>query len=357
MLFLTFVILPTLLSVAYYGFLASDVYVSESHFVIRNQQSKAPSMLGALLLQGTNLARSLDDTHTLHDYIKSRDALAKLLEKYPLREMYGDKSICALDRFPGITGDTSFESLFQHYNKVIDIAPNPSNQISVLKVRAFTAEDARKINYFLLEIGENLINSMNNRAREDTMNLVKAEVELAEHKSHQAYSALSSYRNAKQIFDPERQGEFQLRQISKLQEDLLSAKTQLALIGDQSSQSPHLLSIHKRIQLLNNEIEVETGKVVGSGTSLANEAVEYEKLARASKFAEKSLTIALASLETARNEAQRKQLYLERIVEPNLPDIALEPVRWKGVLETVLISLVLWGIASMLIAGIKEHQS
>jgi capsular polysaccharide transport system permease protein len=68
------------------------------------------------------------------------------------------------------------------------------------------------------------------------------------------------------------------------------------------------------------------------------------------------LATALASLETARNEAQRKQLYLERIVAPSLPDRSFEPRRLKGILEVFLLGLIAWGIGSMLIAGVREHQ-
>ena len=64
----------------------------------------------------------------------------------------------------------------------------------------------------------------------------------------------------------------------------------------------------------------------------------------------------MTSLEQARNEAQRKQLYLERIVQPSLPDVAVEPRRLRGVAATFLLGLVAWGILSMLIAGVREHQ-
>ena len=64
----------------------------------------------------------------------------------------------------------------------------------------------------------------------------------------------------------------------------------------------------------------------------------------------------MVSLQDARNEAQRKQAYVERIVQPNVPDDALEPRRIKGVLATLVIGLVAWGVLSMLLAGVREHQ-
>lgn len=73
-------------------------------------------------------------------------------------------------------------------------------------------------------------------------------------------------------------------------------------------------------------------------------------------FAEKQLATALVALEQARSDAQRKQLYLERIVQPNLPDIGLEPRRIRSVFATLLVGLLTWGILSMLVAGVREHR-
>ena len=56
-IFIVTVLLPTLAAAAYFGFVASDVYISESRFVVRNPQRSAQSGLGALL-QGTAFSRS-----------------------------------------------------------------------------------------------------------------------------------------------------------------------------------------------------------------------------------------------------------------------------------------------------------
>jgi capsular polysaccharide transport system permease protein len=65
----------------------------------------------------------------------------------------------------------------------------------------------------------------------------------------------------------------------------------------------------------------------------------------------------MASLESAKNEARRQQIYIERIVNPSKPDKPLEPKRLKGILSTFLLGLILYGIFTLLFAGIKEHHS
>ena len=64
----------------YYGLIASDIFVSESRFVVRSPQRPQLSGLGAIL-QGGGFARSQDDTYSVHDYVLSRDALAELDKK------------------------------------------------------------------------------------------------------------------------------------------------------------------------------------------------------------------------------------------------------------------------------------
>jgi capsular polysaccharide transport system permease protein len=74
------------------------------------------------------------------------------------------------------------------------------------------------------------------------------------------------------------------------------------------------------------------------------------------EFSNKQLASAMVNLESARNEAQRQQIYLERIAEPSRPDAAQEPRRLRGILATFLVGLVAWGVISLLLAGVREHQ-
>jgi capsular polysaccharide transport system permease protein len=64
----------------------------------------------------------------------------------------------------------------------------------------------------------------------------------------------------------------------------------------------------------------------------------------------------MASLESATAEAQRKQLYLERLVQPNTPDVATEPKRIKSILEVFALGMIAWGVLSLLLAGVREHH-
>lgn len=357
-LFAFTVLLPTALSVLYFGLVASDVYISESRFVVSSPERSAGSTLGALLLKGTGFGRAQDDAYTVQNYVLSRDALGVLNQQLQLGDAFSARSVDIVNRFGAWDFDRSFEALHRYYqNKVVGLTHDNASGISTLTVRAYSAEQAQRINALLLEQSEALVNRLNDRGRQDLIRFAAEEVKAAEDKAKTAALALSSFRNRQGVIDPERQSTLQLQQIAKLQDELLASKAQLNQLQTFTKNNPQIPALQQRVRTLEAEVAKESAKVAGGGQgSLAGKAADYQRLLLEREFADKQLASAMASLESARNEAQRKQLYLERIVQPNLPDKALEPRRLRGVLATLLLGLVAWGILSMLIAGVKEHQ-
>lgn len=354
-LFLAVVVAPSLLSAMYFGLVASDVYVSESRFVVRSAERQANPGIGALL-KGAPFASSLDDTHTVHDFMRSRDALNGIDGALPLAKVFGGSGIDVLSRFDGLGLDPSREALFRYYQNRVSIELDGASGISYLKVNAFNANDAYRINTLLLEMGEGLINKLNERARSDLVKTAGAEVAAAEARVKAAGTALAAYRNKKGVFDPERQSALQLQLVSKLQDELIAARTQRDQLRSLAPENPQLPGLNRRVKALQDELDGQMSVVAGGSQSLSQASADYERLALERTFAEKQLAVAMASLEQARNEVQRKQLYLERIVQPHKPDSAVLPRRIRSIGATFLMGLVVWGILSMLIAGVREHE-
>lgn len=352
--FIVTVLLPTLVASVYYGLIATDLYISESRFVVRNPQRSAPSGLGALL-QGTVFSRSQDDTYSVHDFIRSRDALRELDQKLQVRRAYSHEGIDRFQRFPSLDFDASFEALHRYYQRRAVIEYDSVSSISVLRVAAFSARDAHDINDLLLQMGERLVNNLNIRSREDLIKVAQQEVAQAQAQDAKAALALSAFRTQHKLLDPERQGALQLQGIGKLQDELLQAQTQLAQLQRIAPDNPQVPIVANRVRLLQDAMAEQTAKLVGRDASLSARAPDYDRLVLEKGFADRQLASALAALETARNEAQRKQLYLERLVQPNLPDVAIEPRRLRSVLVVLVVGLVLWGVASMVLAGVREH--
>lgn len=353
LLFIFTVAIPTLLAFLYYGLIAADVYISESSFVIRSPERPSASPFGSLL-KGTGFSRSLDDSYPIQEYILSRDALIALEGELDIRKSFGQGDV--FNKFPGLDLDESFERMHRYYQKMIGMRFDPVTAIGILTVRSFNAQDAQKINDHLLTKAEVLVNQLNERARQDLIEFAEREVKKSEENAKKAAMAVANYRNQKGVIDPEKQTAIPLQQIAKLQDELISTKGMLLQLQTTSKENPQVSMLQKRIKMLESEIDSESLKVTGSSKSLASKTADFQRLALEKEFADKQLASTMMSLEQARNEAQRQQLYLERISQPNLPDAALEPRRLRAIAAVFVLGLIAWGVLTMLIAGIKEHQ-
>jgi capsular polysaccharide transport system permease protein len=354
-LFVALVGAPTVAAVLYYGLVASDVYVSESRFLVRSPQHQTPSGLVGELLQSSGFSHSQDDTYAVRDYILSRDALKELDDKLNLRKSFSSSDVDILDRFPGLGWNRSFEKFYLYYGKHVGVEYDPVSSITVLTARAFTAEDAHKINDLLLSISEQLVNTLNDQSRRDLISFADNEVKIASDKAKDASLALLGYRSSQEVFEPEKQAAIQLEGVAKIQQELVATEMELAQIKKLSPDNPQIGALNNRAASLRDAISAEAAKVTSSHGSFSARAPNFERLALDVQFADKQLGIALAELESARTEALQKQLYLERLVQPSLPDKAMEPKRFRSVLIVFVLSLIGWAVASILIASVREH--
>jgi capsular polysaccharide transport system permease protein len=354
-LFAVVVILPTLAAIIYYGLFASDVYISESRFLVRGPQRQVTSGLVGQLLQSSGISHSQDDTYSVKDYILSRDALREIDQALNLHESFSNKKIDVLDRFPGLSWNNSFERFYLYYGKRVSVEYDPVSSITILMVRAFDAQVARDINDLLLKISERLVNTLNDQSRRDLISFADSEVKIASDKAKDASLALLSYRSSHEVFEPDKQAALQLEGVAKIEQELVSTEAELAQVRKLSPDNPQIRSLISRADSLRSAISSEATKITGASGSFSARAPNFERLALDVNFADKQLGVALAELESARADALQKQLYLERLVQPNLPDKAMEPKRLRSIVTTLVISLVGWAIISILIASVREH--
>jgi capsular polysaccharide transport system permease protein len=354
--FVLTVIAPTCIAILYYGLIASDVFISESHFLVRSPQHPMQGGFVGELLQGSGITHSQDDTYSVRDYILSRDALRELDSRLGVRNVFTSKHVDPLNRFPGLYFDNSFERLYLYYRKHVDVDYDSTSSISTLTVRAFTPQDAQRISDLLLQMSERLVNTLNERSRQDLIRYAQEEVKVATDKATAAAVALFEYRSKHEIFAPDQQAALQLEGVAKIQEELVSTEAQLAQLQKLSPNNPQIIGLQSRAQTLRHAIGTEAAKVTSANGSFSARAPNFERLTVESDFADKQLGVALADLETARSEALRQQLYLDRLVQPSLPDKAMEPRRIRSVVTVLLVGLIAWGVASLLIAAVREHS-
>jgi capsular polysaccharide transport system permease protein len=353
------VIIPTILSGAYFGLIASDIYNSESRFIVRSPRDAGAglSALGSLLSTQPASA-SQAGTYSVRDFISSRNAMQELHRELDLVRAFGRRDVDFVSRFGGLTQwDLSHEALRLYYQKRVKVDLETTSNILALKVSAFTAEDAFRINEILLNLAETYVNRLSEREIKDTMRLASEQLALASNKSKESALALASYRKNSQLVDPVTQSHAQLSLISALHSTLIESENLLSLSQTFSPENPQIPFLKKRIEALKADISAETAKLTAAdAASLVSKTPEYSRLALESDFADRNLAATLGSYETALADARNNRLYVVRVVQPGKPDVAQEPQRIRNVFATFVIGLVLWGISSLLIAGVREHR-
>jgi capsular polysaccharide transport system permease protein len=351
-----FVGLPTALAVIYYGLIASPIYVSQSTFVIKSPGQKSmPTLSLANLVQTSGLSSGQEQTKEVLQYMRSRNALQDLLARTDVRAKYSSRGADFLSRFPQPFHDSSFESLYRYYGSMVGANVDTDSGLAVVETRGFTPKDAYEINARLLDLGEVVVNRLNQRAEGTGIREAERRVEQAQIRLSNARVALSTFRNQQDIIDPTKQATGVLEISNRLVSEQASLQAQLDLMLRVAPRNPSIPALRNRIAAVGRAIAAQNGRAVGTPTGIASKMGAYEKLNVEQEFATQMVTAANTALEQARTEAQKQQFYLERVVQPNTPDEATLPHRLKHILVVFAVSLCVYFIGWMLVVGILEH--
>ena len=353
--FLMVVALPTLLAAIYYLLIATPRYVSEARFIVRASTQSQPSAIG-MALQGVGLSTAPSDAFAVHEYIKSRDALRELGRRFDIGAILNPPGADAFSRYPRLWDSRGEEGLYKGFNRFVVVGYDSTTGISTLRVEAFRAEDARQINQALLASGEQLINRLNERAMGDAVSEARTARDEARTRVTEVQQQLTAFRNREGFIDPE----LAARESSSLIGGLMATVAQLRadraqLIGE-APQSPQLPILDGRIAAYERQITAERTKVAGASTSLAPRVGIYTDLELQRELANRELAEATSALLSAQQEARRQKLYLDRIVNPNLPDKATQPHRWTAILTIFASAMLIYGVGWLVWAGVREHR-
>jgi len=355
--FFVFVVVPALAAILYYGLLASDVYVSEARFVIKSPGAKSQSVTTlASLIQTTGLAAGQAEADEVIGYLRSRSALKDLQKRVDVRAAYSSDAADTLARYPFPGTSDKVDNLFKYYRGMMDVERDSETNLIALRTKAFSADEAWRINRSLLDLSEALVNTLNQRAQDQAIKESQRRIEIAEARLGKVQLALAQYRNSQNLMDPEKQATGIIDIVSKLTIQRAELQSQLNVMASSAPRHPALPSLRAKLAAIDGAIAAQSGKVVGGNGAIASKVGGYEDLVIEQQFATQALTAANVAMEQARTEAAKQQFYLERIDSSNVPDIAEYPKRIKSILTISGAAVCLFFIAWMLIVGILEHS-
>lgn len=352
--FTWWVLAPTLLAIAYFYGYASNQYVSEARFVVRSRADAPQVSLSGMLSAAVGGAggAAAGEAYSVRDFLTSHDAVMRTNERLDLVRIWGRDEADLIARL----WNDDPERLTKYYGSMVSVSFDSTTGVVTLRVRSFTPEDSKAIADTLLALSEQLVNSLSERAREDALRIARTEVGIAERRVLDSREALSRFREQQQELDSAGAAQAAVQAMGQLEGQLIAAQAELReRMSFMRPDNVALQNTRNRIEALERQIVAErTRRTQGDG-ALAHQLGTFERLMLEREFADRQLASATASLETARIEAQRQQMYLSRVVEPNLAVYPLYPRKLISVGSIFLGLSVAFGIGWLLVAGMREH--
>lgn len=352
--FLALVVAPTILAALYYGLLAAPRYVSTTEYVVRGVDAHHASGL-ASLLNTFGVSRAADETSAIESFLKSREVLERLNTQIDLRAIYGSHAADWFSRFPRFWERDSFENLFAYTRSFLTVTQDASTGVTHLEVSAFDPRSAQTLATAMLAAASQMANNLNARAEVDTVDDAKKELGEARDDVVKIQDQLTAFRNNALLVDPLAFAGAMLKDIGALSLQRAQAETRIAEAERLSPDNPSLETLKASAGALDKKVDEERAKLAGGSAALADKVAGYERLILLRDLAEKRYGAALLSLQAAEAEAQRKRVYIEEIVKPNLPDEATEPERMRDVLATFVVGFMAFSLLWILSVGSKDH--
>jgi len=347
--------LPTLLAVVYYFAIASPRFVSEATFVVRTATKPIGGGGFGAILQMSGLTRAQDDVFSVHDFLTSRDAVDYLRRHLDVRAIYGIEGADFLARYPSIIYGKTWDEFYRYFQTKLNVSYSSVTGISNLQVQAFAASDAKEIAEALLVASEELVNKMNSRVQQDAIALAVAEVARNEERLLKVQLAITNFRNRELMIDPGASSLAVTELIGRLLGALSETRLQLREMSLSAPGNPQRAALEGRAEALAGQIQREKERISNDEDGLATKLAHYERLVTEREFAKAALSVSTGALETARSEARRQQLYLERIVQPNMPDYATRPERLRSVATIAALNILLLMTGWLVVTGVREH--
>ncbi|MCA3364350.1 MAG: capsule biosynthesis protein [Roseomonas sp.] len=363
--FFLLVILPSLIATFYFYAIAAPQYVSEARFVVSSRgsdggaQAAMRGMAAASAFGGLGGGMASSETNSVRDFLTSLDAVMDAHGKLDLVALWQRPEADLLAQL----WYSEPELLTQFYNKMVTVSLDPATNVTTLRIRSFRPEDSKALAETLLASAEALVNRLSERSRNETLRVARQEMELAEQRVQESRAALTRFREQERELDSAGAVQAAVTLRGQLETALAQARAELTeRLKFMRPDNLALQATRNRIEALERQIAAERTRHTetsagGEGAVLARQLAAYERLMLEREFADKQFASATASLETARLEAQRQQLFLSRIVEPNLPVYPLYPRKLVSIASIFVGLAIAYGIGWLLIVGMREHAA
>ena len=348
-------LVPTFLSLIYFGLWASPMYIAEARFAVRGAENgviDAGGLASMLLPAGSAIGT---DVNIVTEYIQSPDIMEAVDKELHIFAHFASHDYDIISR---LESDATRDERLDYWQWAVKPSLDPETGIVALSVKAYEPEVAKRLAEAVLAKSEALVNAMSRRAQDDAITLAMREVKNAEARVSKAQEAMRAFRDRSGMLDPTSTAGGLQGIVSELESEVVKTKAQIAEASTyMSKDAPALVGLRARLAAVEKQLAAEKLRLAGESKlgSMTSIAGEYEDLQIESDFARQQLVSAMASLEAARVKAEAQSRYVVAFQVPVLPDESLYPRPFLFTLFVFVGALVIVGICSLIIAAVREH--
>ena len=352
-----FVLLPTLLVGYYYFFVATEMFETDSAFVI--QTSDAPTPAGGFgnILAGTGLATS-QDSIVVQDFLSSREAFLRLQRDFGYTEHFQDPSIDRIQRLPA---DATPDDAFAYFQDKVTIGYDPTEGVIRMTVVAATPEASQQFSEALVSYAETRVDGLSQAARGDQLEDAIARYAEAEEAMLTAQQRVLTLQQQRGVLSAEVELTSQMAIINALELEVENKRLALAEVLDNARPNT------SRADILEREIvrmEERIAELRGELTQTSDNSVSLARTGAELRIAESELATrqlilqeAISAMELARLEVNRQTRYLSLGVAPVAPSEPTYPRKLEGTALAFIIFGALYLLVSLTISILREQVS
>lgn len=337
-LFVAVVLVPNLLSILYFGLIASPIYTSSAALLVLNPKQNGPSL--SSLLSGASGDSSEQGGYILKEYFGSWDAFHKL--GAPLKLADNFKAGDFVSRFGGVS--TAFQTndvaLWRYFQRRIAVTIDQKSGIVSLDVNAYDPAYAHRLATMLLGQAVAHMDAMNDQQTGDFVRNAVARKAAIEAALRSDLAALATFRNQTGTYDPKELYLSNLALMNSLAMKATDLKSQREAIAAATPGNPQADNLATATQSVRGDIAT----TARTFPAMARSSSRYEKLLVSRDNNITLLGQANMAVQDAQANAEKNRYYLNVISHPSEPLTPEGPQRLMWIGGILLASLVLWGL-------------
>ena len=365
--------LPIFVTAVYLFFVASDQYVAETRFAVRQATAMGGVAQSMKMDEGKSSGSSAssgsssfsvkvpdlggEDAAIIGNYIHSRAIVDDVSNTLDVRGIFQRPYADFWSRLPA---NATAEKLTDYWNKMVSVYLETTSGIVTVSVSAFSREDALTLVDAILKSSTALANSMSLKIRMDAIKTAEDEVRRAEGQVRFSLADLTAFRNSEHLIDPLQSSLSSSKLLMQLMSDKIEFEGKLFVaLRLQGPNAPGIASLRAKLDSDNMQITKLNDEIAGDKTvanNMAGTVARFETLELKHQFAVRMYGFARDGVERARIASIRQQIYLAVFVPPSLPQDFTYPLRWTNLILVSVLAVMTWMCGVTLSASVLDHR-